>query len=330
MTLHDYFLLCPEWNMIGPSGGYCGLARAQNQKTCVDCLASKHKALRPDMEFDFGAYIEDRNRHVDAALEACDVLIVPSAFVKKQFQNAHGDDFGRKIRIIPHGTQPYPFNPTHQPKKNLRVAFLGNMNRAKGSDVFLEVVKRLRRQPIKFRVYGGTSLDMDATSIKNLVFMGKYERSELSQRLQDVDVVVIPSVWHETYCYTVDEAFRAGVPIIASRVGAIQERIQDGKTGILVEMNDVDSLERAILTIDGSRGLLATFRENIAKLRLKTDEANMAEYAALYESLSGAKLDKGDLIADRMSANRTINVFPQLTMEEYCSRHKMPSPLAKL
>jgi len=330
MTLHDYFLLCPDWNMIGRNGQYCGRARAQNDPTCIDCLASKHTALQPEIKYDFGTYIDERNRHVQAALNACDVLVAPSAFVKTRFEHAHGRDIARKIRVIPHGTEPYPFEPTHKPSKRLRVAFVGNMIQAKGRDVFIEVARRLQRHPIKFLVFGGTSPDKDTRAMKHLEFRGRYERSALPQMLQDVDVVVIPSVWHETYCYTVDEAFRAGVPVIASRAGAIQERIQDGKTGILVEMNDVDSLEKAILTVDGSRELLAAFRENIAKLRLKTDEANMAEYAAIYESLSAAKLDKGDLIADQMSANRTIQVSPQLSMEEYCSRHNMANPLARL
>lgn len=330
MTLHDYFLLCPDWNMIGRNGQYCGCARAQNDPTCIGCLESKHKTLRPEMKYDFGAYIDERNRHVRAALNACDVLVAPSAFVKTQFEHAHGREIARKIRVIPHGTTPYPFEPTHKPNKRLRVAFVGNMIQAKGRDVFIEVARRLQRHRIKFLVFGGTLPDMDTRALKHVEFRGRYERSSLPQMLQDVDVVVIPPVWHETYCYTVDEAFRAGVPVIASRAGAIQERIQDGETGILVEMNDPDSLERAILAVDSSRELLTKFRGNIAKLRLKSDEVNMAEYAVLYESLSGEKLDKGDLIADRMSTNRNLRMPPQVTMEEYCSRYNLPNPLLTL
>lgn len=330
MTLHDYFLLCPDWNMIGLNGQDCGRARAQNDQTCISCLASKHKTLRPEMKYDFGPYIDDRNRHVQAALNACDVLVAPSAFVKTRFEHAHGREIARKIRVIPHGTEPYPFEPTYKPNKRLRVAFVGNMNQAKGRDVFIEVARRLQRHRIKFVVYGGTPPEMDTRAMKHLEFKGRYERSALPQMLQKVDVVVIPPVWHETYCYTVDEAFRSGVPVIASRAGAIQERIQDGETGILVEMNDPDSLEKAILTVESSRELLTKFRANIAKLRLKTDEENMSEYATLYESLSGDKLDKGDLITERMNANRTLRIPPQVTMEEYCSRHNMANPLANL
>lgn len=328
MTLHDYFLLCPDWNMTLPEGPCCGRARAENDAACIRCLASKHETIRPDMSFDFGAYLEERNLLVHSALESCDVLVAPSAFAKKQFERAHGAEIGRKIRVIPHGTEPYPFEATHQPGKSLRVAFVGNMTQAKGRDVFLEVARRLRNRPIRFRVHGGLPSGMSATPRKNLEFLGTYERADLPRLLQEADAVVIPPVWHETYCYTVDEAFRAGVPVIASRAGAIEERIRDGETGILVEMNDADGLEAAILKVESSRGLLAAFRKNIARLHLKTDKANMAEYASLYESLSEAKLDKGDLIAERMKANRANIVPRQVTMEEYRSAHRMPCPLA--
>ncbi|MBI5575333.1 MAG: glycosyltransferase [Deltaproteobacteria bacterium] len=329
MTLHDYFLLCPDWNMTLPDGPYCGKARAENEPDCIRCLASRHKAIRPDLPFDFGRFIEERNHLVREALEACDVLIAPSDFVKKQFVRAHGEEVGGKIRVIPHGTEPYPFDATYKPGKRLRVAFVGNMTQAKGRDVFFEVARRLRNRPIRFRVHGGTPSGTNATSRKNLEFMGTYERTDLPRLLQEADVVVIPPVWHETYCYTVDEAFRAGVPVIASRAGAIEERIRDGETGILVEMNDADGLEAAILKVESRREILATFRKNISKLRLKTDRANMAEYASLYESLRGAKLYRGDLIAERMKANRTNSVPRQVTMEEYCLRHKMKNPLAE-
>ena len=50
--------------------------------------------------------------------------------------------------------------------------------------------------------------------------VGAFRMSELSRLLQDVDVVYIGSIANETYCYTVDESFRAGAPVIAAAMGA--------------------------------------------------------------------------------------------------------------
>ena len=58
--------------------------------------------------------------------------------------------------------------------------------------------------------------------------------------------VVVPSICYENFPVAVAEAFAAGTPVIASRIGALAEIIEDGRTGWLVNPDDPAELAAAI------------------------------------------------------------------------------------
>jgi glycosyltransferase involved in cell wall biosynthesis len=47
--------------------------------------------------------------------------------------------------------------------------------------------------------------------------------------------LVVPSIWYENFPRTIVEAFACGLPVIASRIGALAEIVRDGQTGLLFE-----------------------------------------------------------------------------------------------
>jgi glycosyltransferase involved in cell wall biosynthesis len=46
---------------------------------------------------------------------------------------------------------------------------------------------------------------------------------------------VVPSIWYENFPRTLVEAFASGLPVIASRIGALADIVRDGQTGLLFE-----------------------------------------------------------------------------------------------
>jgi len=76
--------------------------------------------------------------------------------------------------------------------------------------------------------------------------------------LSRFNLYVFPSLW-EGFPYSIVEAMRAGVPIVATRVGGIPEAIMDGKEGLLVEPGSrdaiVDALQRLLDDPDLRRSL---------------------------------------------------------------------------
>ena len=60
------------------------------------------------------------------------------------------------------------------------------------------------------------------------------------------DCIVVPSLWYETYNFVVREAISAGCLVVASRMGAMPEAIQEGKNGFLFKTGDEDALLSAL------------------------------------------------------------------------------------
>jgi glycosyltransferase involved in cell wall biosynthesis len=65
-------------------------------------------------------------------------------------------------------------------------------------------------------------------------------REEMSQAI----ALVVPSIWYENFPRTIVEAFACGLPVIASRVGALAEIVRDGETGLLFEPGNSHALSK--------------------------------------------------------------------------------------
>jgi GT2 family glycosyltransferase/glycosyltransferase involved in cell wall biosynthesis len=319
IVLHDYFLLCPDWNLVHAEGRACGKAKVDDSVGCANCLKQRLQSRQGMTPPQLTQMIGQRTALARLALEHADALIAPSTFVREQFRRAFGDPIADRIRVIPHGTARHVGKASYRPEKRLRVAFLGNAEATKGWRVFLDVVRQLRATQVRFRLLGALPPNSGVDKNDNVDIVGQYQPAQLPALLEDVDVVFIGSIWDETYCYTLDEAFRAGTPVIASAVGAIRERVSDGRTGLLVPPNDVAAVANAVKRIDADRSLLASMRRNVAELRLKTIEDNVAEYLALYRSLATSE-PRSDLVRATMAGNADLAVAPQVGLRDFLAK----------
>jgi glycosyltransferase involved in cell wall biosynthesis len=77
-------------------------------------------------------------------------------------------------------------------------------------------------------------------------FSGFVSHAHLPGIYHSHDILVSPSVCHEAFCLPVAEAMAAGLPVVGTRSGGVQEQIVSGKTGILVERGNVADLTQAI------------------------------------------------------------------------------------
>ena len=75
---------------------------------------------------------------------------------------------------------------------------------------------------------------------------GEFDRKDLPEILGGIDVLIVPSLAAETFSLVAVEAQAAGLPLIASNVGALPERVEDGVNGLLVPPGDVVALAAAI------------------------------------------------------------------------------------
>ncbi len=139
----------------------------------------------------------------------------------------------------------------HQPL----LCFLGRLVPEKGVHILLEALSLLITDfpHIQLIIAGigpiGEQLQQLALPLgKHVHFVGFLQAVDKFQLLQRADICVIPSLY-EPFGMVCLEAMSCGTPVVASRVGGLQEIIEDGVTGILVPPQNSDELARSLIDL---------------------------------------------------------------------------------
>ena len=132
------------------------------------------------------------------------------------------------------------------PAEKRRVLFVGRFDRQKGVDILLDALRALRDSTFAYLV--GSAVLGDGALLElpsNVRTTGWLSGPDLAAFYETADVLVAPSRW-EGFGLTAVEAMRAGLPVIATRVGGLAEVVDHGVTGLLVEPNSSAALVEAI------------------------------------------------------------------------------------
>lgn len=93
---------------------------------------------------------------------------------------------------------------------------------------------------------GPMSDELRAEAGDGVTFLGTVSPERVVDLVRAARAVLVPSQWYEAAPRTITEAYAAGVPVIASRIGALPEAVDDGKTGILVTPDNDGEWTRAM------------------------------------------------------------------------------------
>jgi glycosyltransferase involved in cell wall biosynthesis len=129
----------------------------------------------------------------------------------------------------------------------LKVFFTGRFDRQKGLDVLLEAAD-LAGGRIAVRCAGASVVDQGAsmTVPANVELLGWLSEEQIGGQLACADIVAVPSRW-EGFGLVAIEAMRAGLPVVASRIGGLPEVVEEGVSGLLVPPDDPHALLGALL-----------------------------------------------------------------------------------
>lgn len=178
----------------------------------------------------------------------------------------------------------------------VRVGFIGRFSAAKGLDVLADAMARL-----EWRVPGGFELvlagderfvpDEETAAVEmRLGRLGRLRRMGWVKRgtfFDQVDVVVVPSVWPETFGLVAAEAMGAGLPIIVSDAGALPSVVGLAHPWI-VRAGDVGALAKMIAQVaDGDGGSAGAVVERARERWVDefSPEAGTARFVQLLETL---------------------------------------------
>jgi len=191
-----------------------------------------------------------RNRLLREALTAAGRLIAPTEFVRRWYL-AHGAP-AEKLITLPPGLEARPMTP--RPLRHdgpTRIAYIGGLSWQKGVHILVEAFGQLGGDA-ELWIAGDETADpayvgrLRAHSGPRVRFLGRLDRDQVWATLAQVDVVAVPTLWYETFSFIISEAFAAGVPVLASRLGPIADRVRHGEDGMLAPPGDVAAWHAAL------------------------------------------------------------------------------------
>jgi len=160
-------------------------------------------------------------------------VIAPSADVAKRLNRYFP---AQVVTVLPHPEADPP-----PPPPVARVVVLGSLSPEKGLRVVAACAEdaKLRALPLTFRILGSTTEPVPQSPEAPLSIFGQYEDARLPQLLaaEKPDVIFFPAQVPETYSYTLSVALAAGVPIVASSLGALGERLAGHPRAATVRWN---------------------------------------------------------------------------------------------
>jgi glycosyltransferase involved in cell wall biosynthesis len=174
--------------------------------------------------------------------------------------------------------------------RRLHVLFLGRFDRQKGLDRLIATIELCRRGdlPIDWRIVGGTVIDKadiaaGYEAILPLAEPAIHDPAALTAAYEWADVLLLPSHW-EGLPLTLLEAARLGVVAVAARVGAVDEAVADGETGLLIDDLPGDAFAaaatQALRRLSEEPGLLQRLATRAARAMTREWEDACREFIA--------------------------------------------------
>lgn len=236
-TLHNYRLLCPSSTFY------------RDGQICEECVeysllrSIRHRCYRDSHVISAAvALMLKTHRGRRTWDEKVDSYIALTQFARQKFID---NGFpAERIFVKPNFVAIDPGARTYPGEYAL---FVGRLSREKGVMTLLDAWERLPRKvpllivgegPLRFQLES----EVGNRRILNVHFTGWLNRDEVNAVMKKAAFLVVPSTWYETFGMIVAEAFACGIPVLGSRLGAIEELIDDGLTGLHFAAGDANDL----------------------------------------------------------------------------------------
>ncbi|MBU6199661.1 MAG: glycosyltransferase, partial [Xanthomonadaceae bacterium] len=231
--IHDFY---PLWPLLHRNLDDAGAT--------FDAVQLRADMARADAGFEFAERDPDwwltlRERLADAALSAQANLIAPSRSALSIFLKLQPRLAVLPQSVIPHGIAPWPDDaglplPPPPSRDKLRLMILGRVRRGKAANLLRQLIPRVR--DVDLFLIGAGPEAREFFGHAGVHILINYTPAELPALLARVaaDAALILPDFAETFSYTLSELRSLGIPVVATRLGALAERIRDGVDGFLV------------------------------------------------------------------------------------------------
>jgi GT2 family glycosyltransferase len=233
MVLHDYASFCPRVNLLSKPDAdaplrYCGEPNLAGCEACVAIAGDEtFEELGP-------ARLIARSKQEFAAARR---IIVPSpdaaARIRRHFPAVQPE-------ITAWEDDRLPVSLAGPRGGARRVAVIGGIGPAKGYDILLECGRDARRRNLglEFFIAGASADDAPLLATGRIFITGAYAEGEATALIRGLaaDLAFLPSIWPETWCFALSEAWRAGLYTLAFDLGAQAARIRATGRGAVLPL----------------------------------------------------------------------------------------------
>jgi glycosyltransferase involved in cell wall biosynthesis len=293
LTLHEFIPICHrEGQMLKTLNGMelCEGARPDSCNRCFPDIAPSRFLMR--------------KAALQALFAAVDRFMAPSAFLARRYV-----EWGLpawKITVLENviaASGPASAITDERCGRRGRFAFFGQITPYKGVDVMLDAVMSLpperwecctldifggglERQPPQFRSRMGELMQRCSS---RATYHGPYANGEVQGLIDGIDWVIVPSIWWENSPVVIQEAFRAGRPVIASNIGGMAEKVSDGVDGLTFAVGNPAALAQRMVDATSPQ-LWERLRRNIRPpvAPVISAQAHLDIYRTLREASSRA------------------------------------------
>ena len=221
----------------------------------------------------FDGYFSSRRTRIFIRLERflgrhTDCFVVMGKEIARELTEKYQIVTAEKIRVFYPGLDLVPYLESHRYQGQLRkelglarqdilVAFIGRLSPVKRPQFFVRIAEKIIQQNRNFRflIVGGGEEEKKIINLirekelgSKILFLGW--RSDLAMIYSDTDIVVQCSSDEGTPNVLI-EALASAKPVVASRVGAIPEIVEHGKSGFLVDKEDEEGFVKSLLLLAG-------------------------------------------------------------------------------
>jgi glycosyltransferase involved in cell wall biosynthesis len=238
-ALHNYRLLCPSATLMR-NGTVC--------ESCVGKLfawpAVQHGCYRKSRLGSAVVATMLAVHKLKRTWQCVERFYTPSQFARQQFVR-----FGLAADRI--DVKPNCVTPDVGPGLGHGgyALFVGRLSPEKGISTLLNAWSD-HRENIPLRILGDGPcrglVEQAAASDPRITYLGHRPLTKVYEELRAAICLVMPSVWYETFGRTIIEAYAAGTPVIASRLGAMEELVADDQNGLLFEPGSSSALSHAV------------------------------------------------------------------------------------
>lgn len=268
-NVHDFFLICPNCNLVDSNDKFCGFTTDHD---CLSCI-NFYKSKQPDYENQlfYGEYDNPsqwRTMWQKSLLEDADEVVCFSKssceLVSRFYPN-----ITTKLKLIPHLVRPLR-SVNVAPHNCVNIAVLGKVDAIpKGKAVVEQLsisVDKLNKEfanqdNVADQASSICNYEQNASSSleyvrhkkvnllcigdymnapQNMVVTGTYKRENLPDLLEknQIDLILIPSICAETFSYTTSEAISMNVPVACFNLGGQADQVSVYPKGLILELSD--------------------------------------------------------------------------------------------